>query len=205
MNQKKYVYAMTNGITTFDVEDIINSDQIWKMKELEKQELEKQNELEKQKFIDSLNRDNSFTESYFVGYKKNLDEIRDKNIKKTPPSKNNFYKNQCFRSEEPPNPYKLSGELTSFDNGEIQQNQSLTNRLYRDYLESQRNECISKLSDKDLKKKPFIKMESIIETTGNFETPKPPPKWIEYKDKDGDTYYYNIVTKVTKWEKPTNL
>lgn len=37
--------------------------------------------------------------------------------------------------------------------------------------------------------------------------PKPPapPKWKKYTDKDGDAYYYNLVTKKSQWDRPTEF
>jgi pre-mRNA-processing factor 40 len=38
-----------------------------------------------------------------------------------------------------------------------------------------------------------------------FSHPGVPSVWQEAKAPDGKTYYYNTITKVTKWEKPPEM
>jgi hypothetical protein len=37
------------------------------------------------------------------------------------------------------------------------------------------------------------------------DCPPPPPKWKKYTDKDGDAYYYNMISGLTQWTKPANF
>jgi hypothetical protein len=133
-----------------------------------------------------------------------------KNVTPKEIQKNPFY-SLYFRSENPPNIYKLSGNLSTFDKQDVDFNSALPERILSDYLENQKKKYIDELSNKDLIMKPFIEKPSKDELVGKIEDellhsdediPKPPSKWKEYVDKDGDTYYYNVLTKVTQWERP---
>lgn len=184
------VYGM-NDVTSFTEEDFKNATEL-------KRELDKNRSECNKKMMDELTKQFSQTE-----------------VKKPEPEKNPFYSyNVFFRSEEAPGVYKLSGDLSSFNEQDLEFNNILPQRVsdyLSDYLESQKKKCIDELSNKDLLKRPFIEPKeetrSKDELAGRLdeeftEVPKPPLKWKKFTDKDGDVYYYNLVTKTSQWNRP---
>jgi hypothetical protein len=173
-------------------------------------------------------------------------EVPTKNSLKEDIKKDSFYKNQGWKSIDPPRVYKLSGSVTTFDPYEIEMNDKLPQRVLNG-LEKIRKEYEEALTEKDIKENPFVNSKTIIQrlccpkcskvnevpketsvfscceceaslsapkfgrpmdtpiTISPISIPKPPPKWEAHKDSVGDTYYYNVVTKVTQWEKPLEL
>lgn len=220
------VYGM-NDVTTFTEEDFRNAMELNRelaknspernkklMDELERLETEAlmcqtlRNEFEK-------GRPRTEPSNPFVG----VQDPSHTQPKKPEPEKKSFYNyNVFFRSEEPPSVYKLSGDLSSFNEQDIEFNNILPQRVLNDYLENQRKKCIDELSNKDLLKKPFVEPKkeprSKDELAGRIdeefmEVPKPPPKppkkWIRYIDSDGDEYFLNVITGVTQWKRPDNF
>jgi len=126
---------------------------------------------------------------------------------KKEPVKNTFY-NVYYRSENPPNVYKLCGDFSTFDQRDIEFNNSLAPKMADDF-QNQKLMYAIKLSQKDIQKNPFIRkeivLEKVVECQETQEVPKPPPKWKKFVDSDNDVYYYNVITKECQWEKPENF
>jgi hypothetical protein len=196
------VYGM-NDFTTFTEEDFKNALEL--NKELAKNTPEKNQKLLSE--LDRLEAEAVFSQSINQGQNRH-EPIKVEPVRKPEPEKKPFYNyNLYFRSENPPNMYKLSGDLSTFDEHDIEFNSFLPQRVLNDYLENQRKKYIDELSNKDLLKNPFVERkekptEDPITTNEDQYVPKPPPKWKKFTDKEGDVYYYNVVTKVTQWEKP---
>ncbi len=111
-----------------------------------------------------------------------------------------------FHSKNSPNVYKLSGDLLTFDKQDIEFNNRLPQRILNNYLCNQKKKYIDELTNKDIQKSKKSKDELVGRIEEEFvEIPKPPPKWRKFADKDGDIYYYNLVTKVSQWSKPDNF
>ncbi len=153
------------------------------------------------------------------------DTHREHNESRCDSSQPSFFKKPPgFRSIPPPRVYRLSEELTSIPKEDIEIAKSLPIRdpaILEVAVELARNELSKTLSvDRGIKMKrrhperPQVNQDKLPETQETQETqtirvnkskPVPPAKWVEYKDEDGDTYYYNKKTGKTQWEKPESL
>lgn len=189
--EKSKIYGM-NDVTSFTEEDFKNAPELKLTSELERLK-------EEAVFIQSLGK---------------RPELQEPKPLKPASARKPFHNyGLFFRSEDSPDVYKLSGDLSTFDERDIQFNNNLPQRVLNDYLEHERKKCIDELSNKDLLKTPFLTKKETktkdelvgILDEDLLEVPKPPPKWKKFADKDGDVYYYNIVTKVTQWNKPDNF
>jgi hypothetical protein len=196
------VYGI-NDVTSFTEEDFKNALEL--NKELAKNSVEKN-----QKLLSELDRLETGCGKWGRASKHEPVVSHEERPLKPDTTKKSFYNyGVFFKSEEAPGVYKLSGDLSTFDQQDLMFNQNLPQRELSDYLELQRRKCIDELSNKDLLKNPFVsrkeqepvpKIKFVDDSLLNI--PKPPPKWKKYTDKDGDVYYFNVKTKATQWDKP---
>jgi hypothetical protein len=200
------IYGM-NDTTTFTEEDFRNALEL--NKELAKNSLEKNQKLISE--LDRIEAEAVCLQSLNQCEHRPVYEPPKATISKQEPAKKPFHNyGLFFRSETSPSVYKLSGDLSTFDEQDIEFNNCFPQRVVTDFLEQQRKQYIDELSNKDLLKAPFVqkKEKSKDELVGKMDfdpvevVPKPPPKWRKFTDKEGDTYYFNVVSKVTQWDKP---
>ena len=114
---------------------------------------------------------------------------------KIEPEKTPFYNYGLDYLENPPSVYKLSGDLSTFDEHDIEFNSFLPQRVLSDYLENQKKKYIDELSNKDLIKNNFV--DGVTKSL-----PKPPKKWVKFVDEEGDEYFYNTITGISQWKRP---
>jgi len=214
-------FGMTDGMTTFELEELGKSGKISYRERTREEVLEELGMEEVAPWGKHAGR---------IRARRKPEEKRDYNRRPdNRPVQPAFFRQSGFRSVPAPNVYRLGQDLSTFREADLEVADKLPvrNSDQFDKVEKAREELRKNLSSdyglrmkrrhptepgkrgervhKEYVRQNIPVINSIEPSASPQSRPAPPQKWKAYKDDDGDTYYLNLKTGKTQWELPDIL